>query len=457
MNKVLRIARREFAATAMTKGFIIGVFVLPPVLLGILLVGFAVLMTEKPPSVEGTVAVIDRSGAVAEGIAERLSPEALAERQQRAAEQAREMLEQAGERFGVEAPGGALAAAAGDAPRLTVEPMPADTDPEPEKLPLREGGPFDGGRLALIVVAPDAVQRGESEAFGSYELFIRPRLDDRIQGLINAAVRDAIRDSRIRAHGLEPGLVDALVRVQTPRAVEVTERGERRSAEAMSIILPLGLMILMMTAVFVGGQYLLTTTIEEKSSRVVEVLLSAVSPMQLMTGKIVGQMWVGLLLLAIYGGIGGGGLVLFRMGDLLDAQTIVYTVIFFFIAYFLIAASLAAIGASVNDLREAQALQTPVMMAVMLPYLLALPISRNPSGLFATVMSFIPPINPFVMILRVASTEPPPTWQVLVSILIGLAAVYAVLWAAAKIFRIGLLMYGKPPNLATLFRWLRMA
>ena len=85
------------------------------------------------------------------------------------------------------------------------------------------------------------------------------------------------------------------------------------------------------------------------------------------------------------------------------------------------------------------------------------PISRDPSSVFATVISFIPPINPFVMMLRITSTEPPPTWQVLLSMVVGLIGVYLSVWAAAKIFRIGLLMFGKPPNFLTLIRWLRMA
>jgi ABC-2 type transport system permease protein len=73
------------------------------------------------------------------------------------------------------------------------------------------------------------------------------------------------------------------------------------------------------------------------------------------------------------------------------------------------------------------------------------------------VTSFLPPLNPFVMLIRMTSTSPPPMWQVWLSILIGAASVYFALWFAAKVFRVGLLMYGKPPNFATLIRWVRMA
>ena len=207
-------------------------------------------------------------------------------------------------------------------------------------------------------------------------------------------------------------------------------------------------MAVLMVSVMVGGQYLLTTTVEEKSSRVVEVLLSALSPMQLMTGKIAGQLGVGLVILLIYGSIGGGALILFGLADLLGFMSLLYMVLFFLIAYVTVGALMAAIGSSVNDMREAQSLQGPVMISLVIPYMLWFPISRDPNSVFATVISFLPPVSPFVMMLRITSTEPPPTWQVLLSILVGLVGVYVIaVWAAAKIFRIGLLMFGKPPNL----------
>ena len=206
-----------------------------------------------------------------------------------------------------------------------------------------------------------------------------------------------------------------------------------------------------------GGQYLLTTTVEEKSNRVVEVLLSALSPLELMTGKIIGQMCVGLSLLVIYNGVGIAALVFTDKSDLVTPITFLYILIFFVLAYFMFASLMAAIGSAVNDLREAQSLMTPVMMMMILPYFFMMPVIRSPNSMFSTITSFIPPISPFIMIMRVSSTDPPPTWQVLLAILINAIAVVGFLWLAAKVFRVGLLMFGKPPNLRTLFKWIRMA
>ena len=116
-----------------------------------------------------------------------------------------------------------------------------------------------------------------------------------------------------------------------------------------------------------------------------------------------------------------------------------------------------AIGAAVNQMTEAQSLFGPVMLVLMLPYVLSPMIGRAPNSTFSTVVSFLPPINTFAMMSRIASDAPPPAWQVWLTVLVGVAAAYAAVWFAAKVFRIGLLMHGKPPNFATLIRWARAA
>jgi len=176
-----------------------------------------------------------------------------------------------------------------------------------------------------------------------------------------------------------------------------------------------------------------------------------------MTGKILGQLGVGFLVLFLYSGAGLVGLVAFSLTGAIDIGLVVYTLISYLIAYFVIASLMAAIGASVNELREAQTLMTPLVLVIMVPWVLWLPITRNPDSMLSVVTSFLPPVNTFAMLLRMTSTSPPPFWQVAVSLSIGVASVYAAFWFAAKIFRIGLLMHGTPPNLRTLIRWARMA
>ncbi len=461
MRKIIRVAAREFASTALTKGFIIGAFVVPIVMMGLFFVLMPILMTEKAPKVTGTVAIVDPTGVVLPAIREGMSPEAIQKRQ----EQREARMKEA---FGKTAPKGlvsegqmdmAAKAAASSEPKtdLTLEILDAASDIEKEKEPLKSGTAQDGGRLVLVAIQPNAVTRSTpEEPYGSFDLFVKPKLDDRVSGDIRSVVGDAILDARIRAAGQDPEFIKALSRVDRPDAVTVSKEGEKKQSE-WQIFLPFGFMALIMISVMVGGQYLLTTTIEEKSNRIVEVILSAVSPMELMTGKIVGQMGVGLALLLMYGAVGGGALFAFAMLSVLSPLNAILLVVYFILAYFMIASMMAAIGAAVNDLREAQSLMTPVVLVTMLPYLLWLPISRDPNGMFATVAGLLPPISPFVMVLRLNSTDPPPMWQVPASIAINVVAVYVMLRLTAKIFRVGLLMYGKPPNLSTLIKWVRMA
>ncbi|MEZ5457569.1 MAG: ABC transporter permease [Lysobacteraceae bacterium] len=170
-----------------------------------------------------------------------------------------------------------------------------------------------------------------------------------------------------------------------------------------------------------------------------------------------GALAVGTLTLTVYAGLGILVLVTLASAGFIDPLMLLWMAIYFLIAFVTMAALMAAIGAAVNELREAQALLTPVMLTMVLPMMLWQPISRDPNGTLATVASLVPPVSPFVMVLRLSSSVPPPAWQIAASIAIGIAAVFATVWMAGKIFRVGLLMHGKPPNFATLVRWIRMA
>lgn len=459
MTKIIQIAVREFLATVLTKGFILGMMA-TPVMLGIVIVAMPKLLNRKPPKIDGEVAVLDSTGKITDGVRDYLAPEAIAERRdetkqkiaEETPEQVRELTTNSPEAQQV------LEAALGDIPTLRVTELSLSADVDEEKQVLHEGTTEEGGRLAVLVVHENAVRpTGDDGSFGTYDFFIREGLDDRIVDEIRGGMRRAILDARIDAADLDRERIEALTRIGRVRATMVTEGGESQIDPELRLLIPMGFMILLLVSVFTGGQYLMTTTIEEKSSRVVEVLLSAVSPMQLMTGKIVGQMVVGLLVIALYAGMGISALLTFALFGLLEITWFFYLVVFYLIAYFVMGSFMAAIGAAVNEPREAQSFMMPIMIVMMIPWILWMPISRDPNSLFATVTSFIPPINSFVILLRVTSTTPPPTWQIWVSMLIGLASVYGALWFAAKVFRVGLLLHGKPPNFATLIKWVRMA
>jgi ABC-2 type transport system permease protein len=410
------------------------------------------LMTSSSTVVRGDVAIVDPTGRVAAVLREAITPEAIRARRERNMARA---LNATGVSSEAAARTGAMVNAVGAQFRLVER--PADADLAAEKRWLSAAA-ADGARpLALVVIEDDAVIPAAGGTYGSYDLFVPPNTSERVEGELRDSLREAIVSARLAARQISAAEVAVMTAVATQPSVMVGADTERQTSTGFNRTVPFVFVGLLVFGVMIGAQTLMTSTVEEKSSRVIEVLLSAVSPLELMAGKVLGQMAVSLLVLALYVGIGVLMLSSFAMLGLLDPWLIVYLVIFFLITYFLFASVFGAIGAAVNEMREAQALVTPVMLVLMVPWLLAAPVARDPNTTMAIALSFIPPVNTLAMMIRMASTSPPPVWQVWITIAVGLAAACATTWVAAKIFRVGLLMYGKPPNFATLLRWARQS
>ncbi len=443
MKKVLWIAWREFTATVFTKAFLIGLLFFP---LMIGLVVFAIsLMGDDDFRASGRIAIVDPTGRVTTEARQVLEADVTS------ANLARELRDGGQQLDGVAAAVESLDLG----PDFTLMQLPADADLDTEK-PLLLQPVSAGGLLALVAIHADAVEpAAEGAEFGSYDLYTAPGIDDREVGAVRSMLREAIVNLRIESFGLERDTIDRLTRISRGESITVTETEERESFGGLNIILPMAFMVLLFMGIMGGGQGLMTSTIEEKSSRVVEVLLSAVSPMELMAGKLIGYMGISLLGMAVFLLVGLLALTSFSLVGLLDPMLIVYLFIFFFIAFFTVGSFMMAIGAAVNELRETQSLMMPVTIIIILPWFLWMPISRDPNSTLSIVTSFLPPINTFGMLLRLSSTEPPPAWQVWLSIGIGVLGVYVATWCAARVFRIGLLLTGKPPNFLTLLRWIR--
>jgi ABC-type Na+ efflux pump permease subunit len=450
-KKIRLVAGREFMAAVTNKGFVIGLLIMPAIFAAL----FALmprLMTSSSTVVRGDVAIVDATGRVAPVLRETMTPEAIRVRRERNMARA---LKATGVSSDAAARTGAMVNAIGAEFRLVER--PADADLAAEKRWLTAAAPDGPRRLALVVIRNNAVEPAPGGGYGSYDLFVPPNTSERVEGELRDSLREALVSARLAARQISAQDVAVMTAVVTEPSVTVGADAERQTSTGFNRTVPFVLVGLLVFGVMIGAQTLMTSTVEEKSSRVIEVLLSAVSPLELMAGKVLGQMAVSLLVLALYVGIGVLMLSSFAMLGLLDPWLIVYLVIFFLITYFLFASVFGAIGAAVTEVREAQALVTPVMLVLMVPWLLAAPVARDPNTTMAIALSFIPPVNTLAMMIRMASTSPPPVWQVWATIAIGLAAACVVTWGAAKIFRIGLLMYGKPPNVATLLRWARQA
>ncbi len=455
MRRVGLIATREFLATVASRGFIIGLLMMPT-LIGLFSLIAPRVMNAASAQIHGAVEVVDPTGEVLSDLRAALEPDAIARR--RADSTVRALANApAAVRAVVGTSGIAVDTVLAGVPEIEVIARPPDADVQKEKAWLA-GGSQAARRLALVVLHEDAVTPAPGRLdYGTYDLYVPPNLDDRVETTLYDGLREAIIAARMRARKLDRARVEAVMRLPRPASVTVTAVNERKTNVGFNRALPFMFAGLLVFGIMIGGQTLLTQTIEEKSNRVVEVLLSAVSPLELMAGKILGQMAVSLLVLALYLGAGLALLMSFAMLGLVAPILVLYLVVFFLISYFLFAAVFSAIGAAVNEMREAQSLMTPVVLLLIAPWMFGPIIAREPNSTFSVALSFIPPVNTFAMMTRLASSSPPAAWQVWLTALIGVLAALLVTWVAAKVFKVGLLMHGKPPGFRTLLRWAREA
>lgn len=457
MKKILLVAGREFVATVSTKAFIIGLLIMP-LMIGVSIVIFPRLLNPRAFKTQGEIAVIDPSGRAIADIRTAFSQERMAERREAQARQVLNQAPQAVKEMATSAATPQVAAAIASAtavPDLRLIERPAGADVQQEKSWLLDPG--EPHHLALVVVHDNAVVSKDGQTYGSYDAYVPVNTDDRAMNEIQAGMQEALVNARTRERGLDRAQIESLVHVERANLTTVTKDRERSTIRGINGILPIFFVVLMFMGVMTGGQSLLTSTVEEKSTRVMEVLLSALSPMELLAGKIIGQFGVSLIVLGLYIGIGLALLLSFALFGIINPWLIPYLGIFFVLSYLTYGSLMVSVGAVVNDMREAQSLMMPLMLLLTFPFWVWFPISQNPNSPFSTVISMIPPVNSFAMLIRLTSTAPPPWWQVWTSIGLGVVGVLAALWFATKVFKIGLLMYGKPPNFATLIRWARQA
>jgi len=448
-RRIRLVAAREFFTTVSSKGFLFGVLVMPVLITGILFL-MPRLMANRGAQVEVQVAVIDRTQSnIVEALRTELSEEAIAARQEQGR---RDVQAQVGAVNMASVPANLMVSV----PTFTLNVLPADTNVSDQHAWLRDPAAGKRVRRALIVIPPGAVGDGVQGTYASYELYVPRTLPQDAENILHSAARPALIAERLRNSGFDPQVVRAATNIPRVRPTLVTDGGQQQGAQGLNRMLPFIMGILLFMGIMTGGQGLMTSTIEEKSSRVVEVLLAAASSLELMWGKLLGQLGIGLVTMAVYVGLGVLALLQFALFGLIDPALILWLFLFFLTAYLVFGALMMSIGAAVSQLADAQSLMGPILILMIVPYIATPMVGNAPDSAFAITASFIPPINGFVMMARLASTSPPPVWQVLASLFVSLLAACVAVWFAAKVFRVGLLVHGKPPSFGTLLKWARM-
>jgi ABC-2 type transport system permease protein len=323
--------------------------------------------------------------------------------------------------------------------------------------------PLDG----FLIVTDAALEAGEAEYRGRNVSSLAD------MGTIEVVLRNGVFAERLRREGVEPEVVG---RARIP--VNLTTKGIRdgevteESGEA-SFFLAYAMWFLLYMAILLYGVQVMGSVVEEKTSRVVEVLTSSLKPFHLLAGKIIGVGSVGLLQLGMW--IGFGKLIIDnreRVARFLDdgqetaaavasisfpevpLGTIAVFLVYFVMGFFLYAAMFAAVGAMVNSEQEARQAQTPVVMLLLVPTVLMIGILNNADGPLAVTLSLIPFTSPIAMPVRWVAT-PVALQDLGASLAILGLAVVGITWLAGRIYRVGILMYGKRPGIRELLRWVR--
>ena len=426
MSKMWLVFRQEYLNRVRTRGFVLGTVLLPLFIILIMVLP-AVLMTmdvEQP----GRYLVVDSTGVLFEPLAAALSDS-----------------NEAGQRlFQLE--------------KAALEPGSADpiADLNAEVVADRIAGYFVLGKGLLD---------SEGSSYGAF--YAKNVADEERNADLRRVLEEVVRERRVEGSQLANQDIERIMRPVSLRTFRVRGEGTASADNGQTFIVAYLFGFLFYFSMFSFGAMTLRTTLEEKTQRSAELMVSTVRPFHLMGGKVLGVTAVALTQLAIWllagvlvvgQGVGLPG----EMAGALEAVqaaapspvVLVFFFVYFVLGFLLYSGMFVAVGAMVSTETEAQQMQFPATMPILISFLMMFLAIRDPNGTLTTVLSLIPIFSPILMMVRITVVMPP-AWQIALSIVLLIASVFGSMWLSARIFRVGLLMYGKRPDLPELMKWVR--
>lgn len=410
MNKIIAIAKWEFLETVKKKSFIIFMILFPIFIaaMGIL----PTLLADSEQEAPKPIGVLDETGIYFNALAEKLEEHKLDDGQ----------------------------------PKFIVRNLTSPSiDAEKEK-DSADALVFSGGIDGYIHIR----ENDEGEVAASYrnkELGNRDAIDQ-----VEWTLNDVVKEKRFRDAGFDPELINELIEWVDLGIIQIKEEGGEEELDFAKIFFTsyAFIMLLMLMIVFTGG-LLVRSLIEEKSNRIIEILLSSCTSQELLMGKFMGLCVLGLFQITIWSLVGiaavGSNLVMMDVFNNVGIQ-----LVYFVMGYIFFTSIFVGIGSVVNSEQEAQQFTSYISIILVLPMVLAIQVIQNPSSVIAQVLSYIPITTAPVMILRINVT-PPPLWEILLTLAIMVVSIYLVITVTARIFRIGILAYGTKPTLKELKQW----
>jgi ABC-2 type transport system permease protein len=420
MRKLRLIVKREYLTRVRTKSFIIGTITVP--LLGVAFCLLIIFLVNHKPTQSMRLVIVDNSGALAQPITQNLDAK----------------LDNGKLQFTI------------------AETIVRPASPDAVQQDLRSR--INSGKLdAYLWIPQDPSQ--------SFELHTRNPDNFSLIEPLSGAVDQAVISGRLSERGVHLDDIKQILRSTDLKLLKVNETGESVE-KGQSIGIAIALVVLLYTALLMYGIITMRSVLEEKTTRTMEVLISAVSPFELLCGKILGvaaaaftqfAIWmISTALLFSYGALAAAGM---GQGSALSGvhvpiSLVLYAGAFFVGGYFLYSAMFAAIGSACSNEQDAQQLQWIAMAPLVFCMVIYSLVLSDPSSTTSVVLSEIPFFSPVLMALRI-SLQTPPVWQIALALVLLFATTVVSIYASAKIYRVGILMYGKRPSLIEMFRWLR--
>jgi ABC-2 type transport system permease protein len=433
MRNILIIAKREYLERVRSRAFVIMTFFIPALMFGVTVLPTLLINNGSNETKRMVVVAGDRD--TAEMIRSRL--------EQRQDQQVNKQDNQAANKRGLPPTHFSV--------DVSTNATPSEREALTQKVNQKQ---LDG----FLWATPDAIAARKLD-------FVTNDTSSFIEnGILGQTVSDALRRQALKAKGLQETDIDAAL--QPVNVEPVSPRGKNAPNPESMFIATLALVMVMYMTVLLYGINVMRSILEEKTSRIMEVMLSTATSKEMMAGKIVGVGAVGLTQVGIWAAAAAAfaGYAVVTSGMLkqvkaaMNPMLLVYFVVFFLLGYVLYSTLCAAVGSMVNSEQEAQQMQFLVMMPMILAIIFITNIFTHPNSSIAVFGSLFPFTAPLVMFSRIAMQGgDTPAWQIGLSIGLMLATIYGMIWLCGRIYRVGILMYGKKPNLPEIMKWIKYA
>jgi ABC-2 type transport system permease protein len=435
MRKILAVAKAEYLVAIQSKAFLIGVIMTPVMLLGGIVV--QALLKDHVDTNDRRCVIVDRSGLLFPFIEQANTWRTENEIHETTAD---------GERKQVR-------------PKFifSVHPEPADVAQIHADLsPRVESGEL----LGYAIIDREILTANESAAASGHRLAYHTKTpsDQGLAGWLEYVVNREVQRLRFERAGLDQQLVQQLsrnVKLTSLGLVKAGDAGDaKQNSKLRTFVIPIASMGLLFMMIMMTAPTLLNQVLEEKIQKISEVLISSVSPFQLFMGKLLGTVLVAITLSGVYLTAIYFVTRHFGIDHLIDPELYAWFFFFLILALFMYGSIFSAIGASCNEIKDAQSMMTPAMLIIMIPFFTFSVVLQSPNSALSAGLSLFPPVTPIIMMLRIVLEPGPPLWQLLLGVFLTLGFTIVCVAAAGKVFRIGILSQGQTPTVMRMMKWI---